>query len=123
MSKMTFLINSKQIFEEHVDEISEKHTGEIIWLDDGFKVNYDNSEIFVTQNVLVVKTENMTMTIEPNKTNLSKIQTPYGIIDLEIAGEYVKWEREPFLLKVRYRLKMEQTQEYINELQLCIVED
>lgn len=120
---MTFLINSKQIFEEHVDEISEKHTGEIIWLDDGFKVNYDNSEIFVTQNVLVVKTENTTMTIEPNKTNLSKIQTPYGIIDLEIVGEYVKWEREPFLLKVRYRLKMEQTQEYINELQLCIVED
>lgn len=123
MNKMTFLINSKQIFEEHVDEISEKHTGEIIWLDDGFKVNYDNSEIFVTQNVLVVKTENTTMTIEPNKTNLSKIQTPYGIIDLEIVGEYVKWEREPFLLKVRYRLKMEQTQEYINELQLCIVED
>lgn len=123
MSSMKILINSKQIFEEHEDKVFEEYHGDVVLIEGGFELKYDESKIIFRENKLIVTTQNTSMIIEVNRTHLSSLQTPYGVIELEINGEYMEWQENPFLFEVRYKVKMEQTQCYINELQIQIIED
>ena len=83
---------------------------------------FDLYVVVFLDDVLNVITEGSCLKVESNKVNSSILKTPYGDIKLEITGEYIKWIKEPFLFEIRYKIKMEQTKEYINELQLQIID-
>ena len=114
-------INSKQIFEEHEESFSEEHECEIIYLEDGFKILYDNCEVSFDGLKVFVKNDNMLLEIEGGKKNLTKMNTPYGAIELETLGDKIDFVREPFDFKMRYFIKFGNTEQYINELQIVVL--
>jgi uncharacterized beta-barrel protein YwiB (DUF1934 family) len=61
--------------------------------------------------------------IEKAKKNTMKYDTPYGEIKLEMEGKEIEFKKDgPILLKISYLIKIENVKEYINELQISMVE-
>ena len=114
-------ISSKQIFEEHEESFSEEHECEIIYLEDGFKILYDNCEVSFDGEKVFVKNDNMLLEIEVGKKNSAKMNTPYGAIELETVGDKVDFENNPFRFEMRYFIKFGNAEQYVNELQIVVL--
>ena len=118
---MKLEIKSKQIYETHVDnELTETHECEIELFEDGFVINYGLNSICLKDDVLSINRESTSLKIENGKSNVSKLSTPYGNIQLEVTGESLSFNKNPFLLEVRYKIKIGNTDEYINEIQVVV---
>lgn len=115
-------INSNQIFENHEDSFFEEYESEIVFLEDGFRILYDNSEISFDGEKVFVKNSNMVFEVEIGKRSLTNMNTPYGVIELEITGEKFNFIKEPFCFDLRYFIKFGNTEKYINELQILVVD-
>ena len=114
-------INSKQIFENYEDSFSEEHECDIIYLEDGFKILYDNCEVSYDNGKVFVNNNSVFMEIEVDNKNIAKMNTPYGVIDLEVIGEKISFNRNPFCFEIRYAIKFGNTEQYINELQILVL--
>lgn len=114
-------INSKQIFENSEDSFSEEHECDIIFLEDGFKIIYDNGEIIYDGLKVFLKSDYTSLIIEQGVKNFSKMHTPHGIIEIEVSGEKINYIYEPFNFEVKYFVKMGETKPYINELQVLVL--
>ena len=114
-------INSKQIFSDYEDSFSEEHDCEIIYLDDGFKILYDNCEVSFDGVKVFVKNSNMILEIEINKKTFAKMNTPYGKIELEVIGDNINYIKNPFEFSMRYFIKLGNTEKYINEFQILVL--
>lgn len=114
-------INSKQIFENSEDTFSEEHECEIVLLEDGFKIIYDSGEIIYDGVKVFLKSASTNLVIEQGIKNSSKMNTPYGAIEIEVFGEKINYMCEPFNFEVRYFIRMGETKPYINELQVLVL--
>lgn len=123
MINMKISIKSKQIFEEHFDQVEEQKEAKLTCFDKGFEIIYDNTKVKFQDNVLWVDTVDLSLKIEEQKENVASMKTPYGIIDINVIGEYIKWINEPFSLNIKYKLKLGGSAEYINELQILVIEE
>ena len=115
---MEICIKSKQIYEEHEDEIIENHVAEIIYLDEGFKMIYDDTSLYFDGESLSLTKTNMNLEIKVGSRCTSKVTTPYGDIPLDVEGKDINFCKTPFKFDVRYLIKIGNTKEYINELQI-----
>lgn len=123
MIKMKVLIKSVQIFETHEDSVEEKYDCEFLESENGFEIIYDGTKIRYLDDVVYVDRENSSLVIEKGKINNSKLNTPYGVINMEIKGESVECLENPFDFKVRYLIKLGNLESYINELRILFVEE
>ena len=78
---MKLNIKSKQIYETHIDEITEEYEAKINFFENGFEICYDICK-----------------------------------------GIDYTWNDNPFQLDLKYILKLGNTAEYINELQMSILD-
>lgn len=114
-------ISSKQIFEKHEDSFSEEHDCEIIFLEDGFKIMYDDGEIIYDGEKVLLKNESTFLEIEEGAKKLASMNTPYGILDIEVTGDRISFKENPFCFEVKYFIKIGDNAPYINELQVLVL--
>lgn len=122
MSKQKLKIKSSQIFGGYTDSIEKEYESYVEKIENGIKIVYDNNSITIIENTVLIENENSKMKIEKEKKNLSKYNTPYGVIDIEIEGKEIVITEGPILLKLSYYIKVGNTKEYINEVQISIAE-
>lgn len=122
MSNVLLKFNSTQIFEQHVDNISEEHMCNVDICDKGFEISYECCNIKLFEEKLTIDKEFMKLEIEIAKRNFSKMVTPYGQIDIEVEGKKLNWTQKPFSLKTSYNIKLGNTSEYVNELEIVVVD-
>ena len=121
MNKVNILIQSNQIFEDHIDDLEERIECFLNFFENGFELLYDSGSIKLLNDILYVERENMSLLIENKKLNTSKFKTLYGEFELSVKGQDISWSKEPFSLSVKYLLKFGSTEEYINEIKIMLV--
>ncbi len=117
---MNLIIKSKQIFESHTDMVEEKHNCNIVFFDKGFRIEYDNYEIKYKNNIFYILKPEMELRIEIEKEFCSTINTPYGYMSIAVKGIEFSWNKEPFNCYLKYSIKLGNTENYINEMQMFI---
>lgn len=122
MSKQKIKIKSKQIFEEHIDSFEEEYESVIETFENGMKIVYDNNIITIQDGIAIIEKVNTKLRIEEKVRNVTEYHTPYGMIELQIEGKEVEISDKPIILKLSYFIKVGNAKEYMNELQIVVVE-
>lgn len=122
MNKQKIRIKSSQIFEEHVDSIEEEYECTIEKFENVIKIVYDNSVITIQDKIVMIDREKGKLVIEDQIRNCMKYETPYGTIDIETQGKEIQLIEAPFILKLSYYIRVGNAKEYVNELQIVVVE-
>ena len=117
---MKLIIKSRQIFESHIDNIEEKYDCDIVFFDKGFKIEYDNYEIKFDNNIFYIMKPGMILQIMLEKESKSCISTPYGLMNISVKGIEFDWNQNPFKCYLKYIIKLEESESYINEMQMMI---
>lgn len=120
MDSIKIEIKSSQIFEDYVDNVFEVHDAYLAYMDDGFKLIYDDVILYFDGESVCLKRDGMNLKIKLDVKTVSKIITPYGEIDIEIKGEKMSFYKSPFGFKIRYLISVGNTKGYINELEICM---
>lgn len=118
---MNIKINSMQIFSEHTDKIEETYTGATVkFLDKNIFINYNNSEIKLdneNKKIQIKRNEN-NIFVELEKEHENIYKTPYGNLKFITYGSEIKLEKEPFSLKLRYKIAFENIEKYENIIEI-----
>ena len=122
MEKKKIKVKSNQIFDNHMDSFEEEYECEIEKFENGFKIVYDGSMIIVEDEVVTINNNNTNLIIEKAINNSSKYETPYGVIDIEVEGKELELNVDSNHLLVSYYIKIGNSEKYINELNIIIME-
>ena len=119
---MKLNIKSKQIYETHTDEITEEYEAKINFFENGFEICYDICKIKLENDCLYIEKPEMKLKIIKETETKNLFKTPYGNIEILVKGIDYTWNDNPFQLDLKYILKLGNTTEYINELQMSILD-
>ena len=115
---MKIVIKSKQIYEDYEDEILESYDAEILYVDNGFKLVYNDTTLYFDGECVFLKRPNFNLEIRVGIKTISKLITPYRDIQVEVMGKKINFVKSPFEIDFTYSIKVGNTEEYINELQI-----
>ena len=115
-------MKSSQIFESHSDSFEKEYDAEIERLEDGIKIVYDNTIILIQKDMVHIQSGNNTLNIEKHARRKTKYHTPYGVLSIETEGKEIIVEEDAILLQLQYLMKVGNTKEYTNHLQIIVVE-
>ena len=118
---MNLIIKSKQIYDDHEDEIEEKYENyEINILDKSIMIIYNDNKIIFDKlkNIITINKLENSIFIELNKENEILYKTLYGNCTLKTIGEEFFISYKPFKLVMRYKVILEDIVNYKNIIEI-----
>lgn len=121
---MKLQIKSIQKYQDHEEEIMQTISeAEIEESNHKVVIIYPNNQMifdFTHQEVTIIK-EGHQLFITMNEKMINTYPTPYGTIELEIIGEQMEIQKNPFLITLRYKISNHGIGEYLNTVEITKV--
>lgn len=118
---MNLKIMTTQIYEDHEEKQEELCADyKINFVDKNIIINYNDNEIIcdLEKNTVEIKRLENTIFIKLNKENNSIYKTPYGDIQLKTIGKKLETIKNPFSIKIEYKIMLGKMAEYKNIIEI-----